>query len=263
MAEGCQQIDVVIAVDGTNSMIEEIQTLASSAGARSIVDALAGINCGSVDFRIGITNDNDGGWFGISGSDWFDSTMMTEDEIVDALGDALEDVPDANSTDGGCEHVLNSAGDLLENDSTGFVRDGALLLVVLVTDVDDYGAYDQMGFGGPCDSSLCTVSGLTPGQVRTNLVALKGAAEAVSAIVVAGDPLAHEGDNFCGQPASCCGGGADCDQAFQAPNVYEFAGLLDDRGITVDLCDGEDTIAEAIGAAISADIEPVCQAYVQ
>ncbi len=260
---GCKAIDMVFALDGTSSMIGEIQALAAVNAFAQIVAALEDINCGDIDYRIGVTNDSDGGWIGAAGATWFDSMVMTQDEIASAFSLAASSVL-PSGTAVGCEHVLNSAADLLASDTTGFLRDDALLVLVLVTDVDDYGWYDQQGFGGFCDAFLCTQNGADPQTIQDNLVALKGGDElGVSAIVIAGDPTSHEGDNTCGQPASCCGVGlGECAEAHQAPKLYEFASLQAGmNGFTADICAGDDQVPVAVREALENNIDLACQTF--
>src|SRR5690606_23448552 len=109
----------------------------------------------------------------------------------------------------GCEHVLTSATNLAIGDTTGFVRDGALLVLVLVTDVDDYGSYDQLG-GNACGDG-CTQTPPSLQSLYDGLVAKKGGEpKAVAAIIVAGDPNVVGGSNICSQPGSCGCNGFDC-----------------------------------------------------
>ena len=260
---GCKAIDLVFALDSSLSMGEEIAALGATAAFADIVDALANINCGDIDYRVGLTNDNDGGWIGAMGATWFDSQVMTADEISDAFGIAANNVLGNGGTAIGCEHVLTSVHGLLTTDATSFVRDEALLVVVLVTDVDDYGEYDQQGFGGPCDGFLCTETGLTPTEIYDDLVALKGGDEAgLAGIVVAGDPDVYAGDNTCGQPASCCGGGIECGQAHQAPKLYEYAGLhAGMNGLAADICAGAAMVPTLIEQALTENVDLACQTF--
>jgi hypothetical protein len=261
---GCRAIDMVFAIDGTLSMDGEIQALGDTNAFAEIVQSLEDINCGDIDYRIGVTNDNDGGWIGAAGATWFDSQVMTPEEIASAFSQAALSVYGSTGTAIGCEHVLNSAADLLASDSTNFVREDALLVLVLVTDVDDYGYYDQAGFGGPCDGFLCDQSGADPQTIQTNLVALKGGDElGVSAIVIAGDPDTQEGENSCGQPASCCGMGlGECAEAHLAPKLYEFAGLQAGmNGYTADICASDDQVPVAVRTALESNIDLACQSF--
>jgi len=140
----------------------------------------------------------------------------------------------------------------------------ALLVLVLVTDVDDYGYYDQMGFGGFCDGLLCTQ---TPQPVQTlydQLVTLKGGdPEALATIVVAGDPNVTAGMNTCGQPASCCGVGlGECAGAHHAPRLWEFAAMqVGSNGFTGNICEGAQQIPVLIQDALTNNIDLACQTY--
>ncbi|MEM6994504.1 MAG: hypothetical protein AAF721_28570 [Myxococcota bacterium] len=263
---GCRQIDLLFAVDGTGSMVGEIQAIAGTQAFTQVVSTLAELNCGDIEYRIGLTNDNDVGFLGMgaNGNPWFDSNEMTEMEIANAFNAATSGLGGPVQTPIGCEHVLASAHDLLEGDTTGFLRDDALLVLVLITDVDDHGYYDQMGFGGFCDGFLCTQ---TPNDIMTmhdSLVAMKGGdPEALAAIVVAGDPDVQQGSNTCGQPATCCGVGlGECAQAHHAPRLWDFASMqVENNGVTLNICDGEAQIPAAIEEALGTNIDLACQEF--
>ena len=245
-------------------MIEEINALSATASFAQIIDAIDGVNCGEIEYRIGLTNDNDGGFIGSGGRDWFDSNDMSAMEIATAFNAAAGTVLGNGGTALGCEHVLSSSVATLALDTTGFLRPEALLVLVLVTDVDDYGAYDQMGAGGPCDAMLCTEPVQAVPDILTNLITLKGGdPNSVSAIVVAGDPTVTAGMNLCQQPASCCGsGGLECSQALHGTRLYEFAAMLPGtNGVTVDICQGADQLPSAIEMALGSDIDLACQTY--
>lgn len=260
---GCTQVDMLFAIDSSLSMTEEINALAATQAFSAIVDNLEDLNCG-VDYRVGVTNDNNGGFFGSGGNPWFDSMEMTPDEISAAFSAAALSVPCANCTPIGCEHVLSTALSTLALDTTGFLRPEALLVLVLITDVDDHGYYDQMGFGGFCDGFLCTQ---TPQPVQTiydQLITLKGGVpEALAAIVVAGDPSIMQGLNTCGQPATCCGVGlGECAEAHHAPRLWEFASMqAGSNGFTGNICEGAGQIPVLIQEALSNNIDLACQTY--
>jgi len=262
---GCSQIDLLFAIDGTGSMVEEVAALSANQAFTEIVMALADVNCGGIDYRIGLTNDNDIGFLGsgANGNPWFDSQEMTEAEISAAFNSATANLG-AGATPIGCEHVLASATDLLDGDATGFLRPDALLVVVLITDVDDHGYYDQVGFGGLCDGFLCTQTPAVVSEMYDTLVGLKGGEpEALATIVVAGDPGIQAGANTCGQPATCCGVGlGECAGAHHAPRLYEFADLqAGPNGVALNICDGAAQIPDAIEAALNGDIDLACQTF--
>jgi hypothetical protein len=96
--------------------------------------------------------------------------------------------------------------------------------------------------------------------LQDTLVALKGGDPGgVSAIVVAGDPNANGGVNFCGQPQSC---GLPV-SAFHAERLYEFANLQAGmNGFTADICDGPTAVPMAVQTALTDNIDLACQEFV-
>ncbi|MCA9654406.1 MAG: VWA domain-containing protein [Myxococcales bacterium] len=260
---GCTQVDMLFAIDSSLSMSEEIQALTASGAFNSIVTTLENLNCG-VEYRVGVTNDNDGGFIGFGGNPWFDSTTMTPEQIQQAFSTAAGSILGSGGTAIGCEHVLSSARSTLALDTSGFLRSDALLVLVLITDVDDYGYYDQQGFGGPCDGFLCTEVPQPVQQIYDQLVTLKGGVpEALATIVVAGDPDVTEGNNTCGQPATCCGVGlGECAQAHHAPRLWEFASLMvGSNGFTGNICEGAAQVPLLIQDALGNNIDLACQTY--
>jgi len=260
---GCTQVDMLFAIDSSLSMMEEINALAASQAFDAIVNNLENLNCG-VEYRVAVTNDNDGGFIGFGGDSWFDSEQMSPEEISSAFSNAAGSVLGSGATAPGCEHVLSSSLSALALDTTSFLRPDALLVLVLVTDVDDYGAYDQMGFGGPCDAFLCTESSQPVQMIYDQLVTLKGGApEAVATIVVAGDPGIQEGSNSCGQPATCCGVGlGECAGAHHAPRLWEFASLqAGANGFMGNICEGAAQVPLLIQDALENNIDLACQTY--
>ncbi|MCA9708149.1 MAG: hypothetical protein KDK70_20015 [Myxococcales bacterium] len=260
---GCQAIDVLFAIDGSLSMAEERMALAATGSFTQVINTLEGLNGGGIDYRIGVTDDDDFGFVvppGWAGADpWFDSQVFTAMEIATHFNGAVGVVGGLGGAALGCEHVLTSATDLLTGDMSGFVRDDALLVLVLLTDVDDFGAYDQPG------GNACGIGCGTPPSVLTDLydalVALKGGApEGLGAIVVAGDPTINGGMNICGQPGSCGCAGFDC-AIFHADRLYDFAGMLGTNGYAANLCAGPASVPTAVETALTTSIEIACSNY--
>jgi hypothetical protein len=261
---GCKKVDMLFAIDGSLSMFDEINALKAGQAFLAITSTLEGLNCGNIDYRIGVTDDNDHGWLTAdnwAGPDpWFDSLEYTAAQISVHFQAAVSNVG-VGGTPIGCEHVLTSAVELLDGDTTGFLRDDALLVLVLVSDTDDLGIYDQPG------QNTCGVGcQIAPTPVQTlydTLVALKGGDPAgVSAIVIAGDPSVNDGLNFCGQPGSCGCGGLDC-LALQADRLYEFVTLqTGSNGYAADICDGAAMVPAAVETALSDNIDLACQDFV-
>ncbi|MBI4952789.1 MAG: hypothetical protein HY908_12210 [Myxococcales bacterium] len=259
--EGCQAIDVVFALDGSGSMMEEISALSASQAFTQITGVLAGVNCGNIQYRIGVTDDNDGGWMQVGGAPWFDSQQMTQSEIASAFAAAAAQVAAGSGTDPGCEHVLTSAKNLLVNDATGFLRPDAILVLVFVTDVDDYGAYDQLN-GNSCGIG-CTTPPPPLNTLYDALLALKGNdPKGLATVVVAGDPNVANGVNFCGQPGSCGCNGLDCG-VFHADRLFSFAGMLTgSNGYFGNLCSGAASVPTDVQAAFANNINLACQTYI-
>jgi hypothetical protein len=266
---GCRAIDMLFVLDGSASMDAERNALAATNTFAQIVTTLAGLNGGDIDYRIGLTDDDDngfvvpGGWVGAD--PWFDSETMTTAEIATAFHGAVAQLGLFGGADLGCEHVLTSGTHLLDSDGSGFLRDDALLVLVLLTDVDDYGAYDQIG-GHSCGAIGCSTPPPPLQGLLDTLVVLKnGQTEGVAAIVIAGDPSVNGGSNFCDQPASCgctdLGGGlVDC-EIFHATRLYQFAGMLGDNGYTSNLCAGTASVPIAVETALTESIDLACQGF--
>jgi hypothetical protein len=261
---GCNKIDVLFALDGSGSMAEEIGALAASQAFAAVTDALAAVNCGDIEYRIAVTDDNDGGFVvpnGWPGSNpWFDSLELDADTLRQAFTGASNQVIAGSGTEAGCEHVLSSSVSLLQSDATGFVRDDALLVLILVTDVDDYGAYDNIN-GNDCGLG-CTVTGQPVQNLYDTLVSLKGGdPKGVAAIVVAGDPNINGGLNFCGQPGVCGCNGLDC-SVFHATRLWQFATLQTGmNGSTSNLCAGPQSVPTAVQTAFEGNIDLACQGF--
>lgn len=261
---GCSKIDVLFALDGSGSMAEEISALAASQSFAAVIQNLAAVNCGNIEYRIGVTDDNDGGFIVPDGwpgmHPWFDSTELSDDQIMQAFTGASNKVIAGSGTEVGCEHVLTSSTTLLNGDATGFVRPEALLVLVLVTDVDDYGAYDNMN-GNQCGLG-CTTVGQPVANLYQSLVALKGNnPKGVATVIIAGDPNIAGGTNFCGQPGTCCSGGVDC-QVFHADRLWQFAAAQDGtNGYTANLCTGPQSVPNAVQTAFADNIDLACQGF--
>ena len=247
---------MLFVLDSSGSMIDERQALAATDAFTSIVETLSGINGGGIEYRIGVSDDKDGGFESFGGDPWFDSTELTVDQMAIAFNGAVGQI--SGEPPLGCEHVLTSAVDLLDGDATGFVREDALLVLVLVTDVDDYGAYDQDGF---CIDGLgCTTVPDPVAELTTRLVddVKGGQMDGVAAIVVAGDPNVNAGVNFCNQPGSCGCAGGDC-AIFHADRLWDFTEMLGANGYAADLC--LTSVPEAVETALTDSIDLACMNF--
>ena len=263
--EGCQKIDVLFALDHSGSMQEEIGALAANQSFTEIITALSDINCGDIEFRVGMTDDHNPAWVvpgGWSGANpWFDSAEMAIGAIATNFTSASQALMAGPATPTGCEHVLSNATELLENDSTGFLRDDALLVLILVTDVDDYGYYDHNNWlSGACAGLGCNESVPPMNEIQSTLLALKNSdAAGLAAIIVAGDPNVTAGVNMCQQPGSCAGGMGYL--AFHAVRLWDFAGLLGSNGYAADICAGAQSVPTVIRDAFNDHIDLACKGF--
>lgn len=259
---GCQAIDLLFAIDGSASMAQERSALAAAASFTQVINTLEGLN-GGIDYRVGVTDDDDHGFLVPAGwgmpDPWFDSLSFTPAEIATHFNGAVAQVGAQGGAALGCEHVLSSGVGLIEGDVSGFLRDDALLVLVLLTDVDDFGAYDQQG-GNTCGIGCATPPPALGGLYDALVAAKNDAPEGVATIVVAGDPNVAAGFNFCSQPGSCGCNGFDC-AIFHGTRLYEFADLLGANGYAADLCAGPMSVPTAVETALTESIEIACQNY--
>jgi hypothetical protein len=262
--EGCRKIDMLFVLDGSGSMIEERSALAAVNAFTDIVTTLSNLN-GEIDYRIAVTSDNDDGYITPNNcwdqpNKWIDSVGNTPMDVAQQFNCAVSGFGNNNfEAEVGCEHVLTSAVDLLDGDPSGFVRDDALLVLVLVTDVDDYGAYDQQG-GNSCGIG-CTTQPAPLAQLYQRLLDLKaGKGDGVAAVVVAGDPTVNDGVNFCNQPGSCGCNQFDCG-VFHATRLYEFASMLGANGYAADICGGAQAVPGAVKTALEQKIDLACMKF--
>lgn len=260
---GCQAIDVLFALDESGSMNEERNALAATNAFSQILGTLEGLNGGGIAFRVGLTSSSDHGFMTPQGWNfadppWFDSESLDLQTMSLAFNGAVGQMSQLGDPPTGCEHALTSAVNLLAQDTSGFVREDALLVLVLLTDVDDFGAYDQVD-GNSCGLG-CTATPSDLNAMQTLLVdSIKaGQEDGVSVIAIAGDPTSNDGVNFCDQPGSCGCGGVDCG-VFHATRLYEFTDMLGERGIAADLCGAN--IPMVVEGVLNDSIDQICQDF--
>jgi len=235
--EACKHADVVIAVDDSSSMSEEIDSI------RNIVfpafaDRLLTIGAGLDDFRVAALDacpdPNNFHTRGTarecsfaSGKSWMEST---DPDLVGEFG-CVGDIYNGDmncSGDNDDEQPASAAAAALESAAgsginAGFLRDDALLVVVAITDEDEQ-----------------PVPGATAQEVFDRIVAIKGAVHRVVFLGI--------------------GGASSCDGVYgharQATKLREVTSLFEaaGRGVFWDLCgghleDGLDRVFEVIDRA--------------
>ncbi|MBC8071973.1 MAG: VWA domain-containing protein [Deltaproteobacteria bacterium] len=258
---GCTKMDMLFVLDSSGSMAPERQALAATNAFGQIIDVIESINGGGVDYRIGVSDDKDGGfevpigWVGAN--PWFDSDELEPEQMATSFNGAVAAIAGEPPT--GCEHVLTSGVDLLLGDATGFVRDDALLVLVLLTDVDDYGAYDQPD-GNSCGFGCGTTPVYAPEDAENALrTTVKGGLDgSVAAIVIAGDPASPAMPALCDQPGVCGCDGVSC-EVYWGTKLYAFAELLGTNGYTADLCTAD--VPMSVQTALTESIDLACMNF--
>jgi hypothetical protein len=236
---GCEHVDVVFALDNSQSMDEE------KASMRDVVfpafaQALLNID-GILDFRAAVldacplpANFHTRGAAGEcsfqSGKAWMESssTDLTSEFqcVADLYADDVECTGDSDD-----EQPASAVAAALEppfstEENAGFVRDDALLVVVAITDEDEQPIPRQR-----------------PQQIHDRLVAVKGDAKNVVFLGIAGK-------------RECAGAYGDAEEADAMQElVSSFA--ADGRGFFWDLCEGhlEDGLTNAFAAIEEACVE--------
>jgi len=228
----CRQVDVIIAVDGSGSMSEELVAMRDDVFP-AFAQRLASIGQGLDDFRVGTidacpdpasyhTRGAAGECNFAGGQVWIESSSPNMNAEFACVGDLfMGDVGCSGSNDD--EQPASAAAASLEAPyadtmNAGFSRPEALLVVVAITDEDEQP----------------TGAARTPQQVYDRLVAAKGGD--VRRMVFLG-----------------IGGGSDCEGVYgSADHAVDLRSITDlfiaqGRGVWWDLCDGrlEDGLEQA------------------
>jgi hypothetical protein len=246
MSEGCKHIDVLISIDNSSSMQEEIEALAGPVF-DSFPMALLDVGNGIDDFQLGVIDAcnnppflHDTGTPGpcnySSGTNYMVSTspdLLGEYGCVTQLTqDGYMGMADDCSGSNDDEQPANTAADVVSEpaasmQTAGFVRDDAVLFVVAITDEDEK-----------------PIPAATAQEVADKIIAAKGTIDNVVFLGIGG------ADN-CDGPY----GGAD-----QAAMLQEITAVFVDaeRGLFWDLCQGD--LEGAFQAAL-ATIDSACDEF--
>ena len=151
---GCQKVDVLLAVDNSGSMQEEIAALAGPVF-DDFPQQLLAVNGGLLDFQLGVIdacndppylhNTGDSGDCNFAnGANYMVSSnpaLQAEYSCVTQLTTSgYNGMPDQCSGDNDDEQPANTSADAaldLDGMNVGFVRDDAVLLIVAITDEDE------------------------------------------------------------------------------------------------------------------------------
>ena len=250
---GCQRVDVVLAVDNSSSMGEEIDALQGPV-LDSLPAALLSVNGGIEDFQLAVIDAcpkpaffHDRGASGAcdysTGHNYMSSSspdLVTEfacvtDFVADGFGAAPDECLDDGDFDDDDEQAAwtsarSIAPDNLGAGNAGFLRDDALLFVVAITDEDE---------------SLVDVD--SADAIYEAIIAAKGGD--VSRVVFLGVAGA----------SACDGAYGSAKQADTMATVVDrFA--MQGRGVFWDICQGD--LEQAFLAAIADFVDPACEEFV-
>lgn len=267
-AESCDKMDILFVIDDSGSMADEQGNLAANfPGFISVLDSLTTTAGTPIDYRVGVTTTGVTKSWSITipgfppipgGQDGADGRLLTSGCAMPADRPWLErsdpDVAGAFScvalvgdTGPAEEMPLEAArlalGDrIADGSNAGFVRDDALLALVVLTDENDCSRTDDdidLGIGG----SIC--DDLEP--VPTYLGAFDAVKEERgrwAAAIIAGVG-----------PGPCQ---SDLGNAEEATRLLDFAGQVGDNAVTSSICEGDLSVALADALAT---FEAACQSF--
>ena len=255
--DACRHLDIVVAVDSSGSMSEEMEAMADEVfgGPNGFASALLGISGGIDDYRVGTidacpnpaimhTQGAGGACNFASGERWIVGSADRDPSEVTA---EFECVGDIWTGDQAClsgdededEQPALAALAALEppygtGENGGFLRDDALLVVIAITDEDE----ELFGTGG----NPTTVEGL-----YSEFVAVKGDVNNMVFLGIGG-----------GAPSGCDQGAYG--SALYAQSLHNLTNLFvaQERGVWWDLCDGN--LGDGLSAAIAV-IEEACDEF--
>jgi len=266
----CKHLDIVIAVDGSSSMNEEMAAMGREVFP-GFADALLDISDGLDDYRVGVVDacadeptfntsgepgmpeecsqsDSDQGTRACdfaSGQTWIEATPATAPADVKAefrcVGQIDRVEGSADLTVGTCsgdnddERPTQAAIAALQPGvNPGFLRDDAVLVVIAVTDEDEH-----------------TIPTRNAQQLYDQLVAAKGDVKDMVFLGIGGGPG--------GCANQCPDNYGSADEARKLRNVTDLF-IAEDRGVFWNLCDGDlgSGLAEALDV-----IEQACDDFVE
>lgn len=251
-SDGCQRVDVILSVDNSSSMTEEIDALQGPV-LDSLPAALLSVNGGIEDFQLAVIDACPKPAFfhdrGVSGPCDFSTgkNYMRSDSpdisaefscvsefVPDGYGAAPDECLDEGDLNDDDEQAAWTSARAIAADSLmaangGFLRDDALLFVVAVTDEDE---------------SLVDVA--SPDMIFDAIVAAKGGdASRVVFLGVAG-------------ASNCDGAYGSAEQAdTMAAVVDRFA--MQGRGVFWDICQGD--LEQAFLTTIAELVDPACEEF--
>jgi len=268
--EACERMDILFVIDNSGSMSEEQGNLiANFPGFATLIDGYITQAGDALDYRIAVTTAGRDVTYNIT-VPGFPTIPFTEagdngefrrgcglprpwiergDADVSGTFSCIANVgtsgPGAEMPLLGLEWSLNQR--VLDGTNAGFLRDDALLAVVMITDQDDCSRTDD-GFTidgsqptcfDPADSNILPLS-----HYYSFLDGLKGARGRWASAVIAGDG-----------PGSCT---SSFGEAAEAIRMIDFVGQAGDNTVLSSICDGD--LTSALGEALD-QFESSCNSF--
>jgi hypothetical protein len=237
-SDKCKRVDLVIAVDNSGSMKEEMTAMRTTVFP-AFAAALRQVGGGLEDYRVAVvdacprpptfhTRGKQGDCAFASGQSWMDSDSPALAEEFACVGEI--DSSDAKcSGDNDDEMPASAAAAALEQagaqgDNAGFLRDDALLVVVAITDEDE-----------------TPIPSATADEVYQRLAAIKGDVRKMVLLGIGGSK-------------ACDGAYGSADPATKLRALTELF-IAQQRGVWWDLCQGK--LEDGLTAAMTV-IEEAC-----
>ncbi len=249
-AEACDKMDILFVIDNSGSMGDEQDNLALNfPGFVDVLDSFVAQNGNPIDYRVAITST------GVTKS-WTmeafpplppipasqtgdDGEMLQRCDMSRRWVERSDPDPGASFS---CAALLGTGGPgtempleamrkafddrMVDGTNTGFMRDDALLAVVILTDENDCSRQDD-NFTLPFGTDVCDDASPVPPYAQF-MDTLTGAPGRWAVAVIAGVG-----------PGACSSEFGDADEATR---LIEFAGLAGDNGVMASICDGDLTI---------------------
>lgn len=232
----CKRVDLVIAIDASTSMREEIAALSNDVFPR-MAEELYDIGQGLEDYRIGVldgcpspanfhTRGSSGDCEFQSGEVWMDShsTALTQEftcvsnMYTDDIGCSGDDDDDERPAWAAYSALTPP---FLDEQNAGFLRDDAVLVIMAITDEDEETFDDEF----------------TAQEIYDNLVSIKGNLDKMVFMGIGGATA-------CNSAQGAYGSAMQADTLKAVTDMF----IAQDRGVFWDLCTGrlEDGLAQAM-----------------
>ena len=248
-AEACDKMDILFVIDNSGSMGDEQDNLALNfPGFVAVLDSFVARNGNPIDYRVAITSTGVTKTWTMEAIPGFpipasqsgdDGEMLQRCDMPRRWVEKSDPDPGASFS---CAAVLGTGGPgtempleamrkafddrMVDGTNTGFLRDDALLAVVVMTDENDCSRMDD-NFTLPFAVDVCADASPVPPYAQF-MDTLTGGVGRWAVAVIAG-----------AGPGACS---SEFGNADEATRLIEFAGIAGDNGVVASICDGDLTV---------------------